>query len=51
LQGKGVPSPLRQLLGFFEALAYGHCGKKFAAKVPGEGLHTPAGGAVTITFV
>jgi hypothetical protein len=30
---------------------YGHCGKKFAAKVPGEVLQSPAPGADTETFV
>jgi hypothetical protein len=34
-----------------QALAYGHCGKKFAAKVPGEGIQSPAPGADTETFV
>jgi hypothetical protein len=34
-----------------QALAYGHCGKKFAAKVPGEVSHSPAPGAVTLTSV
>jgi hypothetical protein len=33
------------------ALAYGHCGKKFAEKLAGEVTHSPASGADTETFV
>jgi hypothetical protein len=33
------------------ALAYGHCGKKFAEKVPGEVSQVPAPGADSETFV
>jgi hypothetical protein len=34
-----------------QALAYGHCGKKFAEKLAGEVTHSPASGADTETFV
>jgi hypothetical protein len=37
--------------GLNRSLLYGHCGKKFAAKVPGEVLQSPAPGADTETFV
>jgi hypothetical protein len=49
-----LPSPLEQAASRevpFQALAYGHCGKKFAEKVPGEVSHSPAPGAVTLTLV
>jgi hypothetical protein len=34
-----------------QVFSYGHCGKKFAAKVPGDGIQLPAPGADTETFV
>jgi hypothetical protein len=44
----GIRSPARQPL---QALAYGHCGKKFAEKLAGEVTHSPASGADTLTSV
>ena len=35
----------------FTGFSYGHCGKKFAPKVPGEVLQVPAPGADSETFV